>query len=131
MQMGEGARLHVANQKEVHQFAVIGNERRPSAATFGGVHFDFQNELVAIGAHLGRHPQRLVKGIVPVVAVLEIPPFLSAINQQRKKDGGQRQRRTTPTAVFRGGKRSRSEAAFAEDGSGNLQPAEEQNRSQR
>ena len=131
MQMGEGARLPVAHQKEMHQFAMVGDERCPAAATFRGVHVDCQNGLVVFGAHLGRHRKRLVEGIVPVVAVFEVPPFLSAKSQERKNDRGQRHGRATPPPVFSCRKRSRIKTALPENRSGNLQPAEEQDRSQR
>ena len=120
MQMGEGARLSVVNQKEMHQFAMVRDERRPSAAMFRSVHVDFQNGLVVFGAHLGRHGKRLVEGIVPVVAVFEVPPFLSAKNQERKSDCGQRHSRAPPPPVFLCLKHSRIETTLAENRSGNL-----------
>ena len=40
MQMSKGARLTVANQKQVHHLAVVRNERRPLALLFRGVHLE-------------------------------------------------------------------------------------------
>ena len=112
MQMSKGARRTIANQKQMHHFAVVRNERRPLAPPIRGVHRDGQNVLVTLRTRQGRHGERLVERIVPVVGVFEVPPFLAAKNQESEDDCSQRHGAAATPPVFLRRTRSGIETAL-------------------
>jgi len=59
--MGKGILLLVVHQKKMHQFAMVRNERRPSAAAFRCIHGDSQNRFLALGPDLSRHREWFVE----------------------------------------------------------------------
>src|SRR5260221_10379205 len=101
MQMGEGARSFVSNQKQVHHFAVVRNERSPLPAAFRRFPGHAQDELITFGSDLCAHRQRSVELIISVLPILEIPPLLPAESPKSQRYGGQRHRGpATPAILF-------------------------------
>src|SRR5436305_1916660 len=87
--MRESVQFGLPHEKQVHEFAVVGNQRRGTDESFV-THLEPQNALAIVRTHAGDSFHRLIQAVVTVVARLGVPPSHASPKGHSKQDRASR-----------------------------------------
>src|SRR5437867_6110877 len=83
MNMSECIQFWLADQEQMHQLAVVGDQWRPIAC-LGIVNRQAHDGLRSLDTHAGRNWHWLIEPVVSVVAVFQVPPGFSKKQEERE-----------------------------------------------
>ena len=106
--MRERIETGFADEKHVHHFAVVGNERGPSPRAAGSIVSTARRRMFCrpSRAHRGRHRNGFVEAVVAIIRVLPVPPRFS----DREQTAEARERQSPSRAATADDPRCREQA---------------------